>query len=75
MSVSRPVDRVNIAQLARAADLPESTVRSIISGKHKPGIDRVVKLAAVMGVEVGEFWRKVEAREYVPEEVGRRREE
>ena len=46
-----------LAQVARAAGMPQATVSLILRGHREPSIGRFVKLVQVLGVSAADLWR------------------
>ncbi|CCY83105.1 UNVERIFIED_ORG: transcriptional regulator [Lacrimispora saccharolytica] len=52
------VKKISIYELAIRADIPLSTLRSILGGRSKnPGIETINKIVRGLGLEFREFWQ------------------
>lgn len=54
---------LKLEPLANDLDLATSTLSRIESGRHKPSMDNLVRIAAALGVRVSEIFREAEAAE------------
>ena len=68
MDIGRVIKGLRIEQglklepLANDLDLATSTLSRIESGRHKPSVDNLVRIAEALGVRVSDIFREAEAQ-------------